>query len=80
MFIDHLYEWLAFTFVGWVVISLIATPFIGRFLAGALHEREEHHRRADASPLPPSVSAPTPVVLSSPAAQAPRVEAAASHQ
>lgn len=86
MHIDHLYEWLAFTFVGWVAISLIATPFIGRFLFGALHEREgeEHHRRdvvaPDASPMPQSVSAPTPAVLSLPAAQAPRVEAAASHR
>jgi hypothetical protein len=39
--IGHLLEWVEYTFLGWIVISLLATPFIGRFLSHALHERND---------------------------------------
>ena len=31
-------EWLKIVFIVWGIVSLIAAPIVGRFLAGALHE------------------------------------------
>lgn len=41
MNIGHLLEWVEYTFLGWIVISVLATPFIGRFLSHAVHERDD---------------------------------------
>lgn len=49
MNIGHLLEWVEYTFLGWIVISLLATPFIGRFLAHALHERDDVTDRRSAA-------------------------------
>ena len=48
MDIIHSSDWLNFALVIWVVISLLATPLVGRFLAGALRERTDQPQ-----PLPP---------------------------
>ncbi len=37
-------DWLKIALVGWVAISLLAAPLVGRFVAGALHERDEPRR------------------------------------
>ena len=46
--IIHSSDWLNFALVTWVVISLLATPLVGRFLVGALRERTDQPQ-----PLPP---------------------------
>jgi hypothetical protein len=67
--IIHLSDWLKIALAGWVVISLLAAPFVGRFLAGALHERTAdeplrsarpriRHRRREA-PVSGPVAAPS---------------------
>jgi hypothetical protein len=43
--IVHLSDWLKFALVVWVVVSLLAAPLVGRFLAGALHERADEPQR-----------------------------------
>ena len=48
MAIIHLSDWLKITLIGWVVISVLAAPLIGRFLAGALHERTDEPQRSAA--------------------------------
>lgn len=32
----HITDWVGIVLIGWVVISALATPFIGRFLGDAL--------------------------------------------
>lgn len=39
MDIAHLSEWLKIALIAWVMISLLAAPLVGHFLAGALRER-----------------------------------------
>jgi hypothetical protein len=37
--------WLHVAPIAWVVISLLAAPLVGRFVAGALRERTGDHQR-----------------------------------
>jgi hypothetical protein len=46
--IIHASDWLKFALAGWVLISLLVTPLVGRFLASALRERAD-----ETHPLPP---------------------------
>ena len=44
----HLSDWLNVALVVWVLISLLAAPLVGRFVAGALRERTN-----EPQPVPP---------------------------
>jgi hypothetical protein len=46
--IIHIPNWLMFALAGWVVISLLSLPLVGRFLAVALHERADEPQRSAA--------------------------------
>jgi membrane protein implicated in regulation of membrane protease activity len=46
--IIHLSAWMKFALVVWVAVSLLAAPLVGRFLAGALHERADKTQRSAA--------------------------------
>jgi hypothetical protein len=34
----HITDWVGIVLIGWVIISALATPFIGRFLGDALSD------------------------------------------
>jgi hypothetical protein len=46
--INYLSDWLMFGLAGWVVVSLLAAPLVGRFLVVALHERADEPQRSAA--------------------------------
>jgi hypothetical protein len=46
--IIHASDWLNFAVAGWVVVSLLAAPLVGRFLTSALHERVDNPRPSSA--------------------------------
>jgi hypothetical protein len=36
--VTHIAEWVGIVFIGWVVVSALAAPFIGRFLGDSLSD------------------------------------------
>lgn len=61
MDITLLGEWLKYALIGWVVVSVLAAPLVGRFLVGALHEAESEEKRGPAETVA-GKNFPEPVV------------------